>query len=498
MKLSALFYAGLSAIVFLFTGSAYGWEKTALDRYVAAPDASYHYQLLNSIGGDGYTGYVLEMTSQRWRTAEEVDQPIWRHWLTVVRPEHLETSTSLLIVSGGSNEKPPPQINPVLAQIAVTTNSVVSEVRMIPNQPLVFAGDGNKRTEDAITAYTWEKFLTTGDETWPLRLPMTKSVVRAMDTVTAFCASPEGGEVSVDKFVLGGASKRGWTAWTVAAVDNRVAAILPTVIDLLNLEPSFEHHYRAYGFWAPAIGEFERTGIMRWAGTPPFEALLRIEDPYSYRERLTMPKFIVNSAGDQYFLPDSSQFYFDDLRGEKYLRYIPNTDHSLKAAYRDAAESAVAFYQSILTNAFRPRFAWDFADDGSIRVKTEARPEVVKLWQAHNSAARDFRLQTIGQAYTSSILTEQGAGLYVGEVPEPERGWTAYFVELTFPGPGSYPYKFTTAVRVTPDRLPFGPPTEEGAATTSGTASVRSRRRLSAMSLDHFSTTWPSRRPARF
>jgi PhoPQ-activated pathogenicity-related protein len=472
MKISALCYAGVSAIVSLFTGSAYGWESTVLDRYVAAPDASYHYQLLNSVAGDGYAGYVLEMTSQRWRTAEEVDQPIWRHWLTVVRPEHLETSTSLLIVSGGSNEKPPPQINPVLAQIAVTTNSVVSEIRMIPNQPLVFTGDGNKRTEDAITAYTWEKFLTTGDETWPLRLPMTKSVVRAMDTVTAFCARPEGGEVMVDKFVVGGASKRGWTTWTVAALDNRVAAILPTVIDLLNLEPSFEHHYRAYGFWAPAIAEFERTGIMRWARTPQFQALLRIEDPYSYRDRLMMPKFIVNSAGDQYFLPDSSEFYFDDLKGEKYLRYVPNTDHSLRGAYQDAAESAVAFYQSILTNAPRPKFAWYFEDDSSIRVKAETTPDVVKLWQAHNPEARDFRLETIGRAYTSSMLKDQGEGLYIGNVLQPKRGWTAYFIELTFPGPGLYPYKFTTSVRVTPDRLPFGPPPEESRA-TSGTAGVR-------------------------
>ena len=101
MKISALFYAGLSAIVFLFTGSAYGWESTALDRYVAAPDATYHYQLLNSVGGNGYTGYVLEMTSQRWHTAEEVDQPIWRHWLTVVRPEHLETGGDLAKVGLG-------------------------------------------------------------------------------------------------------------------------------------------------------------------------------------------------------------------------------------------------------------------------------------------------------------------------------------------------------------------------------------------------------------
>ena len=49
--------------------------------------------------------------------------------------------------------------------------------------------------------------------------------------------------------------------------------------------------------------------------------------PDWYRERFTMPKFIMNSAGDQYLLPDSSRFYFDDLPGEKYLRYVPNTDH---------------------------------------------------------------------------------------------------------------------------------------------------------------------------
>ena len=451
-------FCALLAVAFMPIAPSCGGGETALDRYIAAPDPSYQYKLLSTVAGDTDTAYVLEMTSQQWRTTKEVDRPIWKHWLSVVRPQHLTTSTSLLIVSGGSNEKPPPQVNPVLTQLALATNSVIGEIRMVPNQPLVFAGDGKRRSEDAITAYTWEKFLNTGEETWPLRLPMTKSVVRAMDTITSFCASPDGGGVVVDKFVVGGTSKRGWTAWTVAAVDNRVAGIIPAVIDLLNLEPSFEHHYRSYGFWAPAIAEFERTGIMRWARTPQFEVLTHIEDPYSYRDRLTMPKFIVNSAGDQYFLPDSSQFYFDALIGEKYLRYVPNTDHSLKGWYEDAAESALAFYQSILTNTPRPRFAWNFTDDGSIRVKTETKPEVVSLWQAHNSKARDFRLETIGRAYTSSTLTDQGDGLYVGKVPEPKQGWTAYFVEMDFPGVGRYPYKFTTGVRVIPDRLPFGPP----------------------------------------
>ena len=429
----------LLAATLVSTDPAHGGEETALDRYIAAPDPSYQYKLLSTAVGDASTAYVLEMTSQQWRTSAEVDRPIWKHWLTIVKPQHLTTGTSLLLVSGGSNEKPPPQVNPVLVELALATNSVISEIRMVPNQPLVFTGDGNRRSEDEITAYTWEKFLTTGDETWPLRLPMTKSVVRAMDTISSFCASPDGGGVPVGKFVVGGASKRGWTAWTVAAVDKRVAGIIPAVIDLLNLEPSFEHHYRSYGFWAPAIAEFERAGITRWVHTPQFEALIRIEDPFSYRDRITMPKFIVNSAGDQYFLPDSSTFYFNELGGEKYLRYVPNTDHSLKGSYEDAAESALAFYQSILTNTSPPRFLWNFEDDGSIRVKTETKPDAVKLWQAHNPKARDFRLETIGRAYASSSLTDQGDGLYIGKVPEPKQGWTAYFVEMTFPGPGAYP-----------------------------------------------------------
>jgi PhoPQ-activated pathogenicity-related protein len=63
---------------------------------------------------------------------------------------------------------------------------------MVPNQPLVFNGDGQKLSEDAITAFSWEKFLTSGDETWPFRLPMTKSVVRAMDTITSsFARAPQ-------------------------------------------------------------------------------------------------------------------------------------------------------------------------------------------------------------------------------------------------------------------------------------------------------------------
>ena len=160
---------------------------------------------------------------------------------------------------------------------------------MVPNQPIVFAGESKGRVEDELIAYSWDKFLRGGDEKWPARLPMTKSAVRAMDTVTAFCASEAGGKVVVDKFVVSGASKRGWTTWTTAAVDKRVTAIIPIVIDLLNVEASFRHHWQAYGFWAPAIKDYVEMKITDWQGTPEYRGLMKIEDPYEYRDRLTIP-----------------------------------------------------------------------------------------------------------------------------------------------------------------------------------------------------------------
>ena len=76
-----------------------------------------------------------------------------------------------------------------------------------------------------------------GNEMWPARLPMTKSAVRALDTVTEFMKSEAGGKINVETFMVAGGSKRGWTTWTTAAVDKRVVAIAPMVIDLLNKRP---------------------------------------------------------------------------------------------------------------------------------------------------------------------------------------------------------------------------------------------------------------------
>jgi PhoPQ-activated pathogenicity-related protein len=358
-----------------------------------------------------------------------------------------------LFITGSSNGgKPPKNADLLIASLAAETNSVVVELKMIPNEPLVFHHDGVKRKEDDLIAYTWDQFLKGGDEEWPARLPMVKAAVRAMDCVQQLVGSKEGGNFKIDKFVVAGGSKRGWTTWNTAAVDKRVEAIIPLSIDTLNEGPSMRHHVAVYGFYTEAVGDYYNHQITARAADPRMRLLDAIEDPYSYRDRFTMPKYIVGGSGDEYFCPDNSQFYFNDLPGEKYLRYIPNCDHGLGGT--DVRESVVAYYDSILKGTPRPRFFWYFEPDGSIHVKTGTKPLAVKLWQATNPKARDFRVVTIGHTFKSRDLHDEGGGVYVAKIAKPERGWTASFVELAFDVGAPYPLKVTTAVRVTPDTLP--------------------------------------------
>ena len=83
-------------------------------------------------------------------------------------------------------------------------------------------------------------------------------------------------------------------------------------------------------------------------------------------------------------------------------------------------------------------------------VRTSPPAPVARLWQATNATARDFRLESIGEAWTSSVLSSTPDGRYEVQVPPPSAGWTAYFVELTYPD--AAPQIYSTQVFMTPDR----------------------------------------------
>jgi PhoPQ-activated pathogenicity-related protein len=210
--------------------------ETALDRYVAKSDPTYSWKVVRTVPGERSTQFVVDLKSQSWRTEKDVDRPVWQHWLTIVKPARPALKVAFLRIGSGANGgEVPAAAEAATLRLAETTGSVVAELRMVPNQPLVLHQDGVRRSEDDFIAYTWDQFLKTGDETWPARLPMVKSAVRAMDCVQELLASDQGGKVTIEKFVVSGGSKRGWTTWCTAAVDKRVAAAIPIVIDVINV-----------------------------------------------------------------------------------------------------------------------------------------------------------------------------------------------------------------------------------------------------------------------
>ncbi|MGD9724666.1 MAG: PhoPQ-activated pathogenicity-related family protein [Pirellulales bacterium] len=436
-------------------------DETALDRYIAQPDPAYAWKLAHTVKGEGYTTYVIDLTSQTWRSEKDVDRPVWKHWLTVVKPDQLQHHTGFLYIGGGNNDgKMPADSTERTIELAKYTGSIVAELFTVPNQPLVFTDSKDeKRYEDNLIAYTRVKYMATRDPSWLVRLAMVKSGVRAMDCLQEFFASDAGGKWALESFVVSGGSKRGWTTWLVGVVDPRVVAIIPIVIDALNSEVITRHHYEAYGFFSPALKDYVRHGLFpEKVGTPEYREILAIEDPYHYRhrERLKIPKYVINASGDQFFLPDNSQFYYHDLPEPKWLRYVENAKHDLAGS--DARESIASFYLSVLEGARRPKFTWTCESEGVMRVKPEGQVEQVNLWQATNPDARDFRVDTIGKAYTKAPLAAQSDGTYLAQIGKPPKGFTAFFVELVYPSGHKYPFKFTTDVCVVPDVLPFKMP----------------------------------------
>ncbi|NEV62629.1 PhoPQ-activated protein PqaA family protein [Thiorhodococcus minor] len=449
-------------------------ETTALDDYVAKADPSYGYGHSATRHGWGYSVHVVDMTSQQWRSSAEVDRVAWTHEVLIAVPWAFHSgnqNTAILIVNGGHNGGAAGTENDeLMGVLASATGSVVAMISQVPNQPLQFADEAAPREEDAILAYGMDKYLLTGDPEWLAQLPMTKAVIRALDTVQTFSATyPEilPRLPRIDDAVVLGGSKRGWTTWLTAAVESRkgpgsrVRAIIPPSIDLLNIAEQFTHHWEAYGFYSDAVQDYVAFDLPCRARTPEARAMLEIIDPYAYRDRYTMPKLVLNSAGDQFFLPDSSRFYWRGLPGPKHLRYSLNTDHAQDQDLTGIILPTLSWLSDVLDDKASPQIDWSFAPDGSIHVWTDRPPQGVRLWQATNPRARDFRLETIGAAWTSSQLEPGPDGTYVGYVPPPPEGWTAFTVEVTFPGSTLIPTPlesdqvFATGIRVTPDLLPY-------------------------------------------
>ncbi|MDR3690092.1 MAG: PhoPQ-activated protein PqaA family protein [Fimbriimonas sp.] len=345
--------------------------------YLAIKDSSFHYEYRDRAKGE------IEMTSQIWQ-----GRP-WKHTILMRQPSRLQThGTAILFITGDGPFKGDYSD---LGLITEATGMPTAMLFDIPNQPIY----GMK--EDDLIAHTFEEYLSTGDATWPLLFPMTKSAIRAMDAVVALT---KGTENPIHNFVVTGASKRGWTTWFVgASKDKRVKAIAPMVIDNLNVPRQMKHQMDSWGAYSEEIQDYTRRGLQAKLATPQGQRLGLIVDPYSYRSNITMPTLIVKGANDPYWTVDALSQYWDDLHQPKWAVTVPNAGHDLGNKI-EAIESIGAFARSIAGDFRMPKQSWSLeeipGDKRALKVSLDSNgPKLVKLavWVAEADNL-DFRKST--------------------------------------------------------------------------------------------------------
>ena len=293
------------------------------------------------------TIHSINLVSQVWQGIT------WSHELTIYEPKELtyHDSALLFITGGGTGSKPSDKDHEMAFALTKATGARVAVLHQVPNQPLL--GD---KTEDTLIAETFVRYLETKDKNWPLLFPMVKSATRAMDAVQAWAKDRPQGEIT--RFVVTGGSKRGWTTWLTGAVDNRVIAIAPMVIVMLNMATQGPNQLEVWGKYSEQIDDYVNRGLMERVKTPEGTALWKMVDPYTFRDRLTIPKLLINGSNDRYWTLNALDLYWNGLKGPKHLIELPNAGHGLEVNRDWAIQGLGAFFRHTVTGRPMPALSW--------------------------------------------------------------------------------------------------------------------------------------------
>jgi PhoPQ-activated pathogenicity-related protein len=429
---------GLFSALALGLFAAPGWAD--LEQYIQKPEAEFAWKLREKIESEqtGDRIYDLHFVSQTWQGNA------WQHQLQIYQPRNIApNSTMFLWVTGGSARTTYISLG---LELARKINAPVAILYHIPNQPLL----EGKLSEDDLIAETFVRYLKTKDESWPLLLPMVKSVVKAMDVLQAF-GKGEWGE-PIDGFIVSGASKRGWTTWLTAAIDPRVRAIAPVVIDTLNMRAQMPRQLKAFGAYSAHLAPYTTRGLVPIPETPEGQRLLSMVDPWEYRDRLSLPKLIVNGTNDFYWATDALNLYWKELAGDKWVVYLPNAGHDLRRQDKpksdqltDFVNGLAAFARHQIGRRSMPHLTWkNETVNGRLRLTIDASPAPngARLWVAQTET-QDFRRAS----WTEQAVTLSN-GMIIGEVTPPEKGHLAFYGELDYEIDG-LKYHLSTQMQMT-------------------------------------------------
>lgn len=415
---------------------------TALQRYLNNDDDTFQWKVVESYkaGDESVTAYDLILTSQKWR------EIVWKHQLTIVVPDEITHDGALLFITGGSVKDGEPnrkshddELTKSMAILSKKNKAVVSIIRQTPNQPLY---DG--LVEDQLISFTLHNFKEDGDFTWPLLFPMVKTAVRAMDAVQEFAQKEL--DSKINKFILTGASKRGWTTWLTGANDQRVMAIAPMVIDVLNMPVSLEYQLEVWKDYSIQIQDYVKLEIPQQVHTESGDKITKMVDPYAYRKNLTMPKMIFIGTIDEYWPVDAIKHYLDSIPGQNFIQYVPNAGHGL-GDKKQAFQALSSFFATTLAGQSYPDCAWKIAEnDSSVFLTTTATADVLVdalVWSA-DSEDRDFR----DELWESVSLSVNNVDEVETTVSFPDSGYKAFYMDLKYRDPNGEEFVQSTRMFV--------------------------------------------------
>jgi len=428
----------------LFTVQLFAQTVTpsnALQHYLHNGDSTFHWEVKDSYDMKDVRVYNLLLVSQQWR------KMTWVHQLAVFVPKDDRYDGALLFISGGSVKNGQPnwtggddKVFQAMGGIAAANKSVVAILKQTPNQPLF-----DDLKEDALISYTLHQFKNDGDYSWPLLFPMVKSAVRAMDALQQFTD----GQLHhpVKRFVVSGASKRGWTTWLTGANDPRVEAIAPMVIDILNMPVNLDYQIKAWHEYSIQIEDYVKLGIPQEAHTESGGAINTMVDPYSYRKTLTMPKMIFMGTNDEYWVVDAIKNYYDSIPGRNMIHYVPNAGHDLGDG-RQAFTALSAFFGQTLAHRSYPLCSWSVVPGkGEVTISVKTTPDQLVdaiLWSA-NAEDMNFRKAV----WTGKSLAAGGKGKVNFTEKFPERGNRAFYLDLKYRNFNGSEYTQSTRMFVT-------------------------------------------------
>ncbi len=319
--------------------------------FLKKPDTSYAYSVEKTQGATT----TIRMTSQTWHGVE------WKHQILYSLPEGAgKKGVAILYVTG---DGPRPGDYSDIALMSHSTGMPIAMLFDEPNQPLWGL------REDDLIAYTFKNYLDTGDTSWPLLFPMTRSAVRAMDTIqdaTKNSSNP------ITSFVVTGASKRGWTTWMTAAIgDPRVKGVAPMVYDNLNIPAQMPHQIDSWGAYSEMIEAYTKLGLQSELNGGRGKKLGAMVDPYSYRANFRVPILVVKGSNDPYWAADAADLYFNNLRPAHWMFTVPNAGHALNGGFL-ASQTIGAFARSIAGEMSMPSLSpkLTIRHEGSQRIVT--------------------------------------------------------------------------------------------------------------------------------